>query len=145
MDSRLRMALVLVGCLLATLPVHARKDEPDKVIVQHILVGFKKSVPGKTLDRTKQQAKALATDLLRRAEEGEDFDALVKEYTDDQYPGKMLLTNKNAPRISGGTMRSQVVARFGDVAFRLEVGEVGMASYHAALSPYGWHVIKRLE
>jgi parvulin-like peptidyl-prolyl isomerase len=42
-------------------------------------------------------------------------------------------------------MRSQVVAKFGDLAFRLEVGEVGLASYHAALSPYGWHVIKRLE
>jgi foldase protein PrsA len=145
MVSRSCVALVLTGCLLAALPVHARKGEPDKVVVQHILVGFKKSVPGKTLDRTKQQAKALASDLLRRAEEGEDFDALVKEYTDDRYPGMMLLTNKDAPRVSGGTMRSQVVAKFGDVAFRLEVGEVGMASYHAAMSPYGWHVIKRLE
>jgi hypothetical protein len=37
------------------------------------------------------------------------------------------------------------VARFGDVAFGLAVGEVGLAAYHAATSPYGWHVIKRLE
>jgi hypothetical protein len=31
------------------------------------------------------------------------------------------------------------------VSFRLEVDEIGLASHHAALSPYGWHVIKRLE
>jgi hypothetical protein len=145
MVSIRRVGWVLVGCLLAVLPVHARKGEPDRVIVQHILIGFKKSVPGKTLDRTKQQAKALAIDLLRRAQEGEDFDALVKEFTDDRYPGKILLTNTDAPRVPDGTMRSQVVPRFGDVAFRLKVGEVGLANYHAALSPYGWHVIKRLE
>ena len=38
-----------------------------------------------------------------------------------------------------------MVAAFGDVAFELEVGEVGLAKYHAGNSPYGWHVILRLE
>jgi parvulin-like peptidyl-prolyl isomerase len=145
MISRLNVTLILVALLLAALPLHARRGEPDLVVVQHILIGFKKSVPEKKLDRTKMQAKALALDLLRRAEEGDDFDALVKEYTDDRYPGMMILTNKNAPRVPQGTLRSQVVARFGDIAFQLEVGEVGIANYHAALSPYGWHLIKRIE
>ena len=122
-----------------------RKDEPDSVVVQHILVSFKNKVRGKELDRTKKEAQALAEELLARALAGEEFDALVKEYTDDQYPGFMLLPNKNAPRVPNGTQRSQVVPRFGDVAFSLEVDEIEIAGYHAALSPYGWHIIKRLE
>jgi len=145
MASRLRAVLVLLVLLLVAMPWHARRDEPDRVVVQHILIGFKKSVRGKTIERTKQEAKALAEDLVRRAQEGEDFDALVKEYTDDRHPGIMILTNTDAPRRPGATMRSQVMGKFGDLAFRLEVGEVGLATYHAALSKFGWHVIKRLE
>jgi parvulin-like peptidyl-prolyl isomerase len=137
--------MLLAALVLAGLPLQAAAAEPDKVVVQHILIGFGKAIPGRKLDRTKKQARALAEDLFRRVQEGEDFDALVKEYTDDQYPGIMLLTNKDAPRVAGGSMRSQVVAKFGDLAFRLEVGEIGLVTYHAAASPYGWHVMKRLE
>lgn len=145
MLRRSRIVPVLAGFLVATIPLQGAEEEPDQVVVQHILIGFKRSVPGKKLDRNKREARALAESLLRRAREGEEFDALVKQYTDDRYPGKMLLTNTDVPRVAGGTIRRQVVARFGDVAFRLEVGEVGLADYHAALSPFGWHVIKRLE
>lgn len=147
MVLRYGVAAVLLGLLLAVLPASADKndDEPDTVLVQHILIGYKRSIPGKNLDRSRKEARALAEQLLARAEKGEDFDALVKEYTDDQYPGKMLLINDDAPPVSGGTPRSGVVPRFGDVAFGLEVGEVAMAAHHAALSPYGWHLIKRLE
>lgn len=143
-----RMAVpALVVALLASWPTAdaGRKDEPDRVTVQHVLIGFKRSVPNKKLDRTKKEAKALADELLQRATEGEDFSALVKEYTDDNYPGIYTLTNTEAPRVPGGRQRKDMVARFGDVAFRLEVGEVGLAAYHGGLSPYGWHVIKRLE
>ena len=87
----------------------------------------------------------MANELLKRAQEDEDFDALVEEYTDDKYPGIFLLTNTGVRPIPGARKRSEMVARFGDVAFRLEVGDVGIASHHAALSPFGWHVIKRLE
>ena len=83
--------------------------------------------------------------LLVEAQACSEFDALVKELTDDSYPGIYGMTNKNAPRRAGARPRDGMVARFGDVAFRLEVGEVGLAGYHAALSPYGWHVIKRTE
>jgi foldase protein PrsA len=145
MASRTRVALVLACFLLAALPLGAAEDEPDKIVVQHLLIGFKRSVPEKTIDRSKKEARALADQLLRRAQEGESFDDLVKEYTDDRYPGKMILTNTKAPRVPGGTMRNQVVAKFGDVAFRLEVGEISLVNYHAALAPYGWHVVKRLE
>jgi foldase protein PrsA len=146
MVSRRTVAWILVLFVLAALPAAAgHKDEPDKVVVQHILIGFKKSVPNKKLDRKREQARVLALDLFRRAQEGEDFDALVKEYTDDTYPGILLLTNEDAPVLPEATKRSDVVPRFGDVSFELEIGEVGLAKYHAALSPFGWHIIKRLE
>ena len=81
-------ALGMLACLLlAGLPIQAKKGEPDTVVIQHILIGYGKSVPDKKLDRKRSEARDLAESLLRRAEEGEDFDAMVKEYTNDAYPG----------------------------------------------------------
>jgi len=145
MISRLRIGVVIACFLLAALPVGAGKGEPDQVLVQHILIAFKRSVPNKTIERSRKEARALAESLYDRAMKGEDFDALVKEHTDDQYPGMMLLTNKGAKRVQGGRTRDDVVPKFGDLSFRLEVDEIGLATHHAALSPYGWHVIKRIE
>ena len=73
------------------------------------------------------------------------FDALVKEFTDDSYPGTYTLTNDGVPITSGAHPREQMAMAFGDVAFSLAVGEVGMAKYDGFKSPYGWHIIKRLE
>jgi parvulin-like peptidyl-prolyl cis-trans isomerase-like protein len=41
--------------------------------------------------------------------------------------------------------RAAMVPAFGDVGFALEVGEVGMAEYDDAASPFGWHIIKRIS
>lgn len=41
--------------------------------------------------------------------------------------------------------RSGMVAGFGNVGFRLKVGEIGVAPWHEKDSPYGWHVIKRVK
>ena len=139
----------LVILLLAAFPTGAaagKADEPDVVVVQHILIGFKRSVPDKKIDRSKREARELAESLFERASAEEaDFDALVKEHTDDSYPGIYRLTNRDAPRQAGARTRGQMATGFGDVAFRLAIGEVGMAPYHGAKSPYGWHIIKRLE
>ncbi len=140
-----RMAPALVGLKLLGLPLVAAAAEPERVVVQHILIAFRKSVPDKQIERTKGEARALAEALLERARKGDDFDALVKEFTDDRVPGIMLVTNRQAPRVPGGTPRGGLVQKFGDVAFQLDVGEVGLANYHAEFCPYGWHVIKRLE
>jgi hypothetical protein len=120
--------------------------EPDFIRVQHILISFKGRIPGKPpLERTKKQADALADKLLARAQDGEEFDALVREYTDDKHPGIYDLVNAKAPLRSGARQRKEMVPKFGDVAFRLEVGEIGLVRFNSMTSPYGWHVIKRLE
>ena len=41
--------------------------------------------------------------------------------------------------------RGQMVTGFGDTAFSLQVGEVGICNYDLAASKYGWHIIKRYE
>ena len=144
---RVMLRVVIMAALLVSSAgfLGAAKDEPERVKVQHILIAFKRSVPGKDITRSRAEAKALAGELFARAQKGEDFDGLVKQYTDDQYPGILLVTNDKAARVPNGTPRADLVVRFGDVAFGLGVGEIGLATQHAALSPYGWHVIKRLE
>jgi foldase protein PrsA len=144
-SMRVAVALAAAASLAAAGEPADGRREPDRVVVQHVLIGFKHSIPNKTLERSKAQARQLAEDLLRRARDGEDFDALVRQYTDDRHPGIYVLTNHKAPRTTGARTRDEMVPRFGDVAFRLEVGEVELAEYHAALCPYGWHVLKRLE
>ena len=59
----------------------AAATEPDHIQVQHVLIGFKGSVPGRPITRTQEEAKALAYDILARAQKGEAFDSLVVKYT----------------------------------------------------------------
>jgi foldase protein PrsA len=123
------------------------KPEPDRITVQHILIGFEGSLRGKTITRTKAEAQALAEELLKKAQAGEDFDALVKEFTDDSHPGIYSMANHGVPadRTKQEYSRGRMVAAFGDVGFPLEVGEVGMAAHDPQKSPYGWHIIKRIK
>ncbi|MBL7008273.1 MAG: peptidylprolyl isomerase [Planctomycetes bacterium] len=41
--------------------------------------------------------------------------------------------------------RKGMAKAFGDVGFSLQVGEIGMAEYHAIDSRFGWHIIKRIK
>jgi hypothetical protein len=80
--------------LLAMLPVFVFcNKEPDRVTVQHILIAFKGSIPKEDVTRTRPEAELLAKEVFERAKKGEDFDALVKEYTDDEYPGIYKMSN----------------------------------------------------
>lgn len=139
------IALTVVLAVAGPSVEAGKKDEPTKVLVQHILIAYKGKVPGKKITRTKKEAEALAEELFARAKEGEDFDALVEEYTDDRYPGIYALANIGEPRPVNGFTRDQMAIRFGDVAFSIAVDEVGLAAYSGSASPYGWHIIKRLE
>jgi parvulin-like peptidyl-prolyl isomerase len=127
--------------------------EDDRITLQHILIGFKDAVgfqgqpPEKAQARTQEQAKTLAYEVLDRAKKGEDFDKLVETYTDDSPPGLYTLTNIGvlADQAAGEYGRKNMVPAFGDVGFKLKVGEIGIADYDPATSPYGWHVIKRVK
>ena len=121
--------------------------EPDRLAVQHILIAFKGSIPEPKVTRTSEEALALAYEIFERAKKGEDFDALVKKYTDDEYPGIYKMTNIGvAPnKEKKEYARTGMVRAFGDVSFSLPVGGIGIAVYDPLRSKYGWHIIKRIE
>ena len=127
--------------------VIAEFQEAEHLTVQHILISFQGAPSMSGVTRTLEEAQELAKEILKRAQDGEDFDALVKEYTDDQHPGIYKMSNidvtpdKDVEEYS----RAGMVSAFGDVSFSLTVGEIGMTEFDTETSKYGWHIIKRLE
>lgn len=127
-------------------------NQPQHITVQHVLIGFKDAIgfqgaaPAGAATRTEAQAKALAYEILDRANKGEDFDALVTQYTDDSPPGIYKMSNIGVqPTAADEYPRQGMVAAFGDVGFPLQVGQIGIADYDPDSSPFGWHIIKRIQ
>jgi len=118
---------------------------PQHVQVQHILIGFSGSVPGKAISRSKEEAKKLAYEVLERARKGEDFNELVVKYTDDSPPGIYGMSGAGVQPAPGEYARDSMVAAFGNVGFSISPGNIGIADYDPAASPFGWHIIKRLK
>ncbi|MDZ7268268.1 MAG: peptidyl-prolyl cis-trans isomerase [candidate division KSB1 bacterium] len=136
---------LILTLVFAACREQARKPEPPHIEVQHILIGFYGSLPGRSLNRPQSEASALAQQVLQQARQGADFDALVRQYSNDEYPGRFKLANHGVAAGEGEYERRMMVAGFGEVAFQLAVGEIGLVEYDAAKSPYGWHIVKRLQ
>ena len=124
----------------------------SEVTVQHLLVG----INGPTLahvTRTAGDAEHLTAELYARAKSGEDFDTLVKNYSDDRHPGiYTLLASGTSDLARGIALRSEMVQGFGDTAWRLEVGEIGVTEYDpppwamgTGKAEFGFHIVKRLR
>ena len=112
------------------------EQKVDKVRVQHVLVRFVGAKAGSESKRTYAEARTLTEELLKRARDGEDFGGLMTKYSTDEGGGDYTLTQAD---------RDDYARNFHEIAFRLAVGEVGVAAHHRSKSPFGWHVIKRLE
>ena len=135
---------VVTGAAPGTMPV--RPDvTPAHIEVQHILIGFAGSVPGKGITRSQDEAKKLAYEILGKARRGEDFDQLVVQHTDDSPPGIYRMSNTGVSAGDGEFPRERMVPAFGNVGFNLTPGNIDVAEYDPGASPYGWHVIKRLK
>ena len=117
--------------------------EPQHVQVQHILIAFAGS--GTRASRPMEEAKKLAYEVLEKARKGEDFDALVKKYTDDSPPGIYGMSGIGVAAGAGEYARDKMVPAFGNVGFAISAGNIGIADYDPQTSPYGWHIIKRLK
>ena len=128
-------------------PAACARKAPDRITVQHILIAFKGSIPEARVSRSLAEAKDLAFALYERARKGEDFGALVKQYTDDEYPGIYAMSNIGVEPDPARKeyARARMVKSFGDVGFRLDVGGIGLAEHDPKDSKYGWHIIKRLS
>ena len=99
---------------------------------KHILISTKDMTTNKDLSKEEQEeAKKKAEELLQKAQSGEDFDALIKENSQD--PGS--LTNTDGYIFTDNEM----VQEFQDGVDSLQVGEFTLVK-----SDYGYHVIERL-
>lgn len=116
-------------------PIAEQADEPFEIAAAHLLVMHKDSRgASKAITRTREEAKARAEEALARIRAGEDFGAIVEEYTDE--PGGAERRGE-----LGRFTRGMMVKPFADAAFALEVGEVS----EVVESSFGFHVIKRTE
>ncbi|MAG56700.1 MAG: hypothetical protein CMJ83_10455 [Planctomycetes bacterium] len=128
----------------------AIETPPYQVMVEHILIafrdapGFRGKPPHSASQRTKQEAEILAKALLERARTGTDFAELASS-SDDRRGTTYAMSNYGEEVPEGFSPRTAMTKSFGDVAFSLRIGEVGLAAFHADDSPYGWHVILRIE
>jgi len=109
--------------------------QPKEIGARHILIMHKgsKSKP-EDVTRSRDEARALAQEIILKIRGGAKFEDMVTEYSDE--PGA-------ADR--GGDLgvfeRHLMVKPFSDAAFSLRVGEIS----EVVESPYGFHIIQRTE
>ncbi len=106
---------------------HRYTDLEPQVRARHILIKASESAPQTERDA----ARVRAEELLRRAQGGEDFAALARQYSEDEG---------SAP--SGGDLgwnaRGRMVAPFDEAQFDTEAGHV---TDHVVETQFGYHVI----
>jgi parvulin-like peptidyl-prolyl isomerase len=127
-------------------PEKMPNGEPAVITVEHVLIGFKEAMPKQ--ERSKEEARKLAYEVLNRAKSGEDFTKLRKELSDDNGSpdaGVYTLVNNGVAKQGSEFERSGMVPAFGDVGFALNLNEIGLAEHDQQKSPYGWHIIKRIK
>lgn len=107
----------------------SNKDNYNKVVVKHVLVSTKDSATQKDLPEDKiADKKKLAEEILEKAKSGEDFEALVKTYSED-----------DGSKESGGEYtfgKGQMVPEFENWSFSAKEGDIGIVR-----SSYGFHII----
>jgi parvulin-like peptidyl-prolyl isomerase len=127
---------------LESADILARPEGKDKVWVQHILVSWKDAPavkagqmpPDAARDaRTKEQADQTVKDALAKLKAGGDMTKLMKELSED--PG-----SKDDGKPYPITPDAQYVPTFKAMGLRLNMGEYGLVR-----SPFGWHLMKRVE
>jgi NIMA-interacting peptidyl-prolyl cis-trans isomerase 1 len=113
----------------------ADDPHPKKIAARHVLIQFMgcQSVSPSVV-RTRDQAHAVAVQVLRRAKGGEDFARLVVEFSDEPNAGAR---GGSLGRFGHGAM----VREFEDAAFALKPGQIS----DIVESPFGFHIIQRTE
>jgi hypothetical protein len=103
----------------------------DNIKVAHVLVGWNGSLPGKKVDRTEEEAKKLAEELMHQARQKDtDFIQLIWKHSADGGPGVYEVTPP---------MRRRFVPEFTSMALSLGEGQVDVVK-----TRFGFHVMKRM-
>jgi parvulin-like peptidyl-prolyl isomerase len=112
----------------------AREPVANTAQIKHILIGWKGTDQDQRADkRTKAEAEGVVKGLLAQLKGGADFDALMKQYSED--PGSASLAKAYTV-----TPDASLVIEFKQLGLRLQLGEIGVVE-----SDYGFHIMKRVE
>ena len=113
----------------------AREPVANSSQVKHILISWKekdaKDPRGQA--RTKADAEQMVTSLMTQIKAGGDFDALMKQHSED--PGSAASARAYPVSPDAG-----LVIEFKQLGLRLNVNEVGVVE-----SEFGFHIMKRIE
>jgi len=108
--------------------------------VKHILIGWKDLAEAydghqdaRGAKRTKPEAEAEIKSILGQLAAGGDFEALMKEHSEDAGSTAQNKTMEVTPE-------ARLVIEFRQLALRLKVGEYGVCQ-----SDFGFHIIQRYE
>ena len=108
----------------------AADEEARTITVKQILIKtFYRDVSGNRIDyneKQKQEAYSRASTMLKRLQNGEDFDALAERYNEDSQMVYSFDKDSNLPK------------EFVDTAFNMETDEVS----DIIETPFGYHVLK---
>jgi NIMA-interacting peptidyl-prolyl cis-trans isomerase 1 len=116
-------------------PAAQPPTKATQISARHVLIQWMGAQhAGSSVVRTRDQARVVAEEVLRRAKAGEDFARLAVEYSDE--PGAAA---------RGGSLgrfgHGQMVKAFEDAAFALKPGDIS----EIIESPFGFHIIQRTE
>lgn len=117
-----------------------RPRKTKKAWVKHILIGWRDLEPiysgrmdPRARGRSATDALRLARKIATEAKNGTKFEALMKEHSEDKGSATSGMAYEVHPE-------AKLVAAFRRLGLRLEVNEVGVVR-----SPYGWHIMKRID
>nr|MBD3623156.1 peptidylprolyl isomerase [Sunxiuqinia sp.] len=111
--------------------VNGRRPAKGQIKVAHIMKRLDEHTSEEAVNQQKQQLDSLLAEL----KSGSDFAKLARQHSDDRR------TAQNGGELSWFSS-SGMMPEFADPAFELE--DDGDLS-HVVRTPYGWHIIKRIE
>jgi hypothetical protein len=119
---------------------------PGRVTVRQLLVTFQ-GAKGAAVARTREEAEALAARLEREARAGADFEALAREHNDGGtlFPARFSAVEGAIDAAPDDFRRANLPRGLARAAFDLAVGEIALVEYHEEDSPFGWHLVLRVE
>jgi uncharacterized protein YjiK len=123
------------------------RPRPARVIVKQIHVPWRGAQGAPPVNATREKAREIAEGVLERLERGEDFDQLAREfhYTDSKLPARLRIAADGFKVHSGEFKERDLPMAVANLAFNLDVGETGLCEFHREESPYGYHVLLRIE
>ena len=113
----------------------AREPVANNAQVKHILIGWKEleRKDPRADKRTKPEAEGVVRAVMDQIKAGADFDAMMKQYSEDPGSAKDGRPYPVSPD-------AQLVIEFKQLGLRLKVGEVGVVE-----SDFGFHIMKRVN